>query len=295
MIRGTARPMGIPPQTANFLVDSMDVKRMWPNHSDPAIDSRWKWAIEIIREAGKITLDYFGKPDIGLERKSDDSPVTVADREAESLLRTRIREKFPEDAVLGEEFGAIEGNSGFRWILDPIDGTKTFITGVPLYSTLIGIELRGVCVIGLIAIPALGELVHAASGAGAWHCQPSGSIAKAKVSARDELGDAIFITSQVDSFAKRNAPFVFEELQRRAYVTRTWGDGYGYLLVATGRADVIVDPAMNLWDAAALKPVLDEAGGFFGDWKGIPRIDGGEGVAVNQLLRDEVIAITSKG
>lgn len=253
---------------------------------------RLELALAGAREAGNLTLRYFQQSGVGFERKADQSPVTIADREAEELLRQRIVAQFPDDAILGEEWGEIAGTSGFRWILDPIDGTKSFITGVPLYSTLVGVEFAGRSVIGIINIPALGELVYAALGQGAWYVKGDAPPQAARVSQRPTLAQGTFLTSQVDLFTRGGAPAVFDELSAAAYVTRTWGDGYGYLLVATGRAEAMVDPLMNVWDCAALAPVLEEAGGTFTDWSGTPTIHGGEAVATNGCVLEEVLAIT---
>lgn len=253
--------------------------------------SRWKLAQEVACAAGRHTLRYF-QQGVGFERKSDQSPVTIADREAEQLARKMIQEAFPQDALLGEEFGEVAGTSGYRWIIDPIDGTKSFIGGVPLYSTLLGIEHDGQSVVGVIFVPALDEGVHAARGAGAWYFRGNDPEKPAKVSSRERLADGIFVTSQVDSFGKRGAGDVYQALEREAYVTRTWGDGYGYLLVATGRAEVMVDPMMQIWDAAALQPVMEEAGGTFTNWRGEPTIFSGEGIATNGRVLEEVLAVT---
>lgn len=252
---------------------------------------RWKFAVELAKAAGRHTLNYF-QQDFAVERKGDHSPVTIADREAEVLARERIGQNFPHDAILGEEFGEVAGTSGYRWIIDPIDGTKSFIAGVPLYSTLLGLEHAGRSVAGVIYLPALDEGVHAARGGGAWHFAKGKPESPARVSKRERLSDGIFLTSQLDSFAQRNANAVFHRLEKTAYVTRTWGDGYGYLLVATGRADLMIDPIMHLWDAASLQPVLEEAGGTFTNWQGEPTIYTGEGIATNGLLLEEVLVVT---
>ena len=227
-----------------------------------------------------------------MERKSDDSPVTIADREAEQLLRREILQAFPADAIVGEEFEDHEGTSGYRWILDPIDGTKSFITGVPIYATLIGLEYAGRSIMGVIRIPGLDECVYAAAGQGAWQVIGDAAPRPACVSDRAKLRDGVFLTSQVDSFDQRGATAAYKQLEKAAYITRTWGDGYGYLLIATGRADVMVDPEMNVWDAAALLPVMEEAGGAFVDWQGAPTIYSREGIAANPRILDEVLAIT---
>jgi histidinol phosphatase-like enzyme (inositol monophosphatase family) len=199
---------------------------------------------------------------------------------------------FPRDAILGEESGETSGDSGLTWILDPIDGTKSFICGVPLYSVLVGVVWERRSLIGVIFIPGLDEGVYASVGQGAWWHRGEAPPRRARVSSHPRLRDGLFITSQVDSFSARGADGVYQRLQQSAGITRTWGDGYGYLLVATGRALAMVDPAMHVWDAAAIQPVLVEAGGTFTDWRGECTIHRGEGVGTNGLVLEEVLAIT---
>ena len=249
-------------------------------------------ALEAGREAGRITLEYFRRDDLEVERKGDDSPVTMADRRAEAYLRRRIAEEFPGDGILGEELGERPGRSGFRWILDPIDGTKSFIHRVPLYGTLIGVEHEGRSVLGVILLPALEECVYAAAGQGAWYQFAGQPPRPARVSSRDSLSEGLFVTSEVASFDEFGRRAVYDRLQAAARLARTWGDCYGYLMVATGRAELMVDPVMNLWDAAALQPILEEAGGTFTDWQGRATIHSGEGIATNGRILEEVLAIT---
>ena len=256
------------------------------------LSERLALALSAAREAGRLTLEYFGRADLAVERKADESPVTVADRRAEQLLRERIIGKFPDDAIMGEELPDRHGRSGYRWILDPIDGTKSFIHGVPLYGVLVGLEHGLQSVLGVIQIPALDECVYAAAGQGAWHVRGSGAPAPARVSQTPRLADSLFCTSEMASFLRRGAPEVYDSLQAAARLTRTWGDCYGYLLVATGRAEVMVDPIMNVWDAAAIQPILLEAGGTFSDWQGKPSIHSGEGIATNGRVLGEVLKIT---
>jgi histidinol-phosphatase len=255
------------------------------------LEPRLALAVEAAKEAGRITLDYFGRSDLDVELKCDDTPVTAADRRAEEHLRTRIAAAFPMDGVLGEEFPEQPGTSGFRWILDPIDGTKSFIHGVPLYATLIGVEFEGRSVLGVIRLPATDEAVYAAHGLGAWHVKADQSPRPARVSQQRSLSKSLFLTSEVLSFDKTDRRVVFDRLQNTARLTRTWGDGYGYLMVATGRADLMVDPIMALWDAAPLPTILEEAGGVFTDWHGNPSHQAGEGLATNGLLLDQVLAL----
>jgi histidinol-phosphatase len=244
------------------------------------------------KEAGRLTLRYFQQDNYQVERKSDATPVTIADRSAEQLLRERIAAAFSTDGILGEEFGATAGTSGFTWILDPIDGTKSFISGVPLYGTMVGVEHEGKALVGFVFMPALGEGVFASAGLGAWHFRGEEQPRRCRVSPKKRLADGLLLTSEINTFAQRGATPAFEQLQNAAWLTRTWGDCYGYLLVATGRAEVMVDPIMNVWDAAAVQPIVEEAGGTFTDWQGNPTIHAGEAVATNRVVLDEVLRIT---
>lgn len=250
---------------------------------------RLELAIDAAREAGRLTLRYFRRSDLAVDLKRDATPVTIADREAEALLRERIAGAFPDDGILGEELGEQSGTSGYRWILDPIDGTKSFIHGVPLYAVLVGVEHAGQSQIGVIHLPALNETVYAAKGQGAWHVLGDGPKQPAHVSPAKLLSAGAFLTSGLAGFHRRGAGAFLERLTKTAKLARTWGDAYGYLLVATGRAEVMVDPEMNLWDAAAILPIIEEAGGRFTDWRGNPTIASGEGIATNGLVHDEVL------
>jgi histidinol-phosphatase len=256
--------------------------------------SRLQLALTAAREAGEITLKYFREDNYAVELKHDRSPVTVADREAEQHLRQRIAAAFPADAILGEEFPERPGDSGFRWILDPIDGTKSFISGVPLYGALIGVEFEDRSVVGVIHIPALDETAYAAKGQGAWVVRAGRSPEPARVSRTPQLAEALFCTSEVKSFTRTGRRQAFDEFDRACRLTRTWGDCYGYLLVASGSADVMVDPMMNVWDCAALQPIIEEAGGTFTDWQGKATIHGGEAIATNGVLFDEALAIARR-
>lgn len=264
------------------------------------ITPRLELALAAAKEAGRLTLRYFQQDNYEVERKSDASPVTIADRSAEQLLRGRIADRFPRDGILGEEFGASEGagdnigdgGSRFRWILDPIDGTKSFISGVPLYGTMVAVEHEGRALVGVVFMPGLDEGVYAAAGQGAWRWRGSAEPVRTRVSKRARLADGLFVTSQVDTFAQRGAADAFGALQKASYLTRTWGDCYGYLLVATGRAELMADPILNVWDAAAVQPIIEEAGGTFTDWQGQPTIHSGEAIATNGLVLEEVLAVT---
>jgi histidinol phosphatase-like enzyme (inositol monophosphatase family) len=261
---------------------------------EPAVAARLEAALVAARLAAAETLRWFGGAGLVVDTKADDSPVTQADRAAEAVLRRELLGRFAADAFLGEETGATPGTSGYEWIVDPIDGTKSFIRGVPLYATLVGCRREGRGVLGVIAIPALDETVYAARGSGAWHVRGAAAPVAARVSRRTTLREALLCSSDFTSFARWSGgagpgTAARERLEAASGVVRTWGDGYGYLLVATGRADAMVDPLMNAWDAAAVEAVVTEAGGRFTDWAGRDRIDAGDGVATNGLLHDLVL------
>jgi histidinol phosphatase-like enzyme (inositol monophosphatase family) len=201
-----------------------------------------------------------------------------------------IRKAFPDDTVQGEEFAEQTGISAYRWIVDPIDGTKSFVCGVALYSTLLALECDGESLGGVIYIPAGGEMIVAATGQGSWYRSADDAIwQKASASSKSDIADAVFVTSQVDSFDRRGAEGAYKRIQKDAWLTRSWGDGYGYLMVATGRADIMIDPECNAWDVAAILPIVNEAGGQFTDWKGNATTRGGDGVGTNGLLHDAVL------
>lgn len=242
-------------------------------------------AVDFAQEAGKITRKYFQGRFV-VETKSDASPVTVADREAEAYIRRAIESRFPHDGIIGEEFGEIRAGSGRRWIVDPIDGTFSFVHGVPLYGVLIGVEQDGEPVVGVIHLPALDETVAAARGEGChWRGQ------RAQVSDASDLSDALCLATALEPDPDPARSSALERLVGTAGRVRTWGDCYGYVLVATGRADVMIDSRMHVWDCAALLPVIEEAGGRFSDWRGRRTIRGGDAVASNGPLHEAVLAL----
>ena len=250
------------------------------------------FAVDLARGAGEITYHYFRNPPPA-ELKADGSFVTAADREAESFLRAHFLERLPDDSIFGEEEGERAGASNRRWIIDPIDGTYAFVHGVPIYGVLIGLEIDGEPSAGVINLPALSEIVYAARGLG---CFYNGE--RARVSEVTSLKDALLLSTDFGLCERYGFGAAAAELQARAHSRRTWGDCYGHALVATGRADVMLDPVMNLWDCAALMPIIEEAGGRFTDWRGRRTIDGGNAVSTNGALFDEVFEVinrTSKG
>jgi len=248
-----------------------------------------RFAVELGRGAGDITLEYFRKnPET--ETKSDGSYVTIADRHAESFLREEIAKRFPDDGVIGEEEMESPGLSGKRWIVDPIDGTFAFVHGVPFYGVLIALEIEGESSVGVVNIPALGEIVYAAKGLG---CFLNGE--RVRVSDTAELKDALLLATDFTACERYGFGRASQLMKERAKASRTWGDCYGYVLVASGRADVMLDPVMNLWDCAPMLPIMEEAGGTFTDWRGVRTISGGNSIATNGKLFKEVMDLVSQG
>jgi histidinol-phosphatase len=252
--------------------------------------------MELAREAGlaagRIALEYFGRDDVEVERKADQSPVTVADRAAERYLREQIAKAFGDDGILGEEYDEQQGQSGFRWIVDPIDGTKTFIRGVPFWGTMVAVEYDGRAVVGAISFPALDEHIYAASGQKCWYQRGNAAAVEARVSSVATLDESLFCVTDASSFERTGRGQAYIELEQAAWMTRSWGDCYGYMLVATGRAEVMIDAVMNVWDAAALQPIIEEAGGTFTDWDGNETIHAGEAIASNALVHKKVLGVT---
>ena len=218
--------------------------------------------VMLAEESGEFIRPLFGSPGLAVETKADASPVTAADRGAEELMRARIAKKFPAHGIIGEEFGSERADAEFVWVLDPIDGTKSFVSGVPLWGTLIALLHRGQPVLGCIHQPVLNQLMI---GDGATTTL-NGRTVRTRPCARIE--DATLLTSDPLNPAKYQNGAAFDALARRAKLVRTWGDCYGYLLVASGQADAMLDPIMNPWDIAALVPVIRGAGGVISDWPG---------------------------
>jgi histidinol phosphatase-like enzyme (inositol monophosphatase family) len=239
-------------------------------------------AEEVARKSGNVALEFFRKG-VTVDIKGDGTPVTVADRTSEKTARELIEARFPQDGILGEEFGETRPGARRRWILDPIDGTKTFIRGVPLWGTLVAVAEGERILAGAAYFPAVGEMLVAAPGAGCfWNDKPT------RVSPEAELSRAVVLATdeRFQQFPERGK--AWRELTARAAMARTWGDCYGYLLLATGRAEAMVDEVLSPWDAAALQPIIEEAGGVFTDWTGARTSFGGSAIATNAALARQV-------
>ena len=235
---------------------------------------------EVARAAGNRANEFFATK-IAVDTKSDGSPVTIADRSAEQLAREWVAQRFPSDGIVGEEFGSDKAGSSRRWIIDPIDGTKSFVRGVPLWGTLIALAEGDDIIAGAAYFPALGEIIVAGRGEGCWWNEN-----RCMVSAVSELSKALVVgTTNLADGARADR---WAEVIRQAGHFRTWGDCYGYLLVATGRAEVMVDPVVSEWDIAPFLPIIGEAGGVLTDWKGVRTATGGNAIATNGELARQV-------
>lgn len=240
---------------------------------------------EVARRAGQVALGYFRR-DIAVETKRDGSPVTVADRSAEQTAREWIAKRFPDDGIVGEELPAVNPIARRRWIVDPIDGTKTFVRGVPLWGTLVAVCESDNVIAGAAFFPALDEMLTAARNAGCWW-----DGARALVSSVADVKHATVLTTDERFTAAPARRDGWQRLASRAALSRSWGDCYGYLLVATGRAEVMVDAVAAQWDTAALQCCIVEAGGVFTNWEGAPTPFGGSAIATNSALAAEARAL----
>jgi myo-inositol-1(or 4)-monophosphatase len=253
--------------------------------TDP-LRSYLDFAVETAYLAGRLTLGYF-QTGLRPELKPDQSFVTLADREAEALIRRRIEDHYPRHAIVGEEYGLHGGEDAeHRWFVDPIDGTLSFVHGVPLYAVLMGLEIEGQVGVGVAYFPALDEMVAAATGEGCWwNGRP------ARVSPVSALDEALVAFTDVCSFAQHGRSAAWQRIQRATRSRAGWGDAYGHCLVATGRAELMLDPIMSPWDCAPFPPILAEAGGYFGDWQGNCTIHAGEAMSTTRALLPEVLAL----
>ncbi|MBY0589163.1 histidinol phosphate phosphatase [bacterium] len=256
--------------------------------SDDEIDRRYQSAKSAIKRAGELTWHYFTLG-VATEIKKDQSPVTVADRESETLLRGIFSEEFPGDGFVGEEHGEEPSTTGFRWIIDPIDATANFVRHIPIYGNLIGLEYEGKIVAGLCYVPAMRELYHARKGYGAFKNDQA-----IHVSSVAALADAQFCYPELRMFERRGLGDFFLEVTRGAKRSRGFGDYWNFLLVAEGAADLVIEPTAAVWDLAALQPIVEEAGGVFTDFEGKASVWGGGAIAANPSLHREIMQRLAK-
>ena len=250
---------------------------------EPSLKELLNVAADAAYTAGRRTLAWYNAG-VAIDTKHDNTPVTCADRDGEQMIRQIIGKYFPSHSILGEEHGSVTGDPNYKWIIDPIDGTKSFIHGVPLYGVLIGVEVRSRPCVGAVYLPATDELVLAADGLG---CTYNGRAARC--SATSDLKDATLLFTSATSLISRSD--AFETLASKTKLNRGWGDCYGYVMVATGRADIMLDYAINPWDCAPLVPILREAGGRFSTWSGDETIYGKDAFATNAALYEHVLSI----
>jgi histidinol-phosphatase len=240
-------------------------------------------ALELADLADSISLPRFRADHLHVETKPDMTPVTEADRAVEEALRKRLATDRPDDAVVGEEFGAQSGRT--RWIIDPIDGTKNYVRGVPVWAALIGLEVDGEIVAGVVSAPALGHRWWAARGEGAF--ADGRRISVSKVAG---IGDAFLSHASLEGWSQIGRAAQFDALARKVWRTRGFGDFWQHMMVAEGAVDAAVEPSVEVWDIAALKIIVEEAGGRLTDLTGAARIDGGNAVSSNGLLHDDLVA-----
>lgn len=239
---------------------------------------------ELALRSGDFIRPLFLNPEVSVETKSDDTPVTIADRGAEELMRRMIRERFPDHGIIGEEFGNERADAEWIWVLDPVDGTRSFAAGCPLFGTLIALKRAGQPVLGCIHQPVLGQLCIGDGTATTINGRP------ARMRQCERIEDALLLGSDPFNPGKYQDGAAFERLARRAQLYRTWGDCYGYLLIAGGWADIMTDAIMNPWDIQALIPVVRGAGGVITDWQGNDPVDADSIVAAGSPIHAQVIA-----
>jgi histidinol phosphatase-like enzyme (inositol monophosphatase family) len=244
-----------------------------------------QFALEMAEEAGRLTLTYFSRKSLKVFTKRDSSPVTEADQKAEELVRNFITSQYPEDGVLGEEFAECPSTNRRRWIIDPIDGTKAFIHGVPLYGVMIALEVEGVQQLGVVHFPALGDLYYAERGCGAFL---NGS--PITVSSVSTISDATVLFTEKEYLLAPPSNHPVDMLRHEAGLVRGWGDCYGHMLVASGRAEVSIDKIMSPWDCAALIPIVTEAGGCCFDYHGVTTIAGQGLISANKAIGTALLA-----
>ncbi len=259
------------------------------------LQERLDAAHDIAKAAGDILRHYFSGQSFSVEDKADGSPVPTADREAEACIRKSIDVAFPGDGLIGEEYGSddADGTTGYRWVIDPIDGTISFVHGVPMFGILIGIEHDEQPLAGMMEFPILDERAWAVRGSGAWHQIRDAQPAAARVSKTNRLDEAMVCTTSFDYFRAHEFPDAYVALGHACRRTRGWSDCYCELLVCTGRIDAVVEPELKRWDIGAIVPILQEAGGRYSDWTGRRDGDPGSarGIASNGLVHDELVKV----
>ena len=247
--------------------------------------TRYDAALEVTQQAGQFALKYFDQG-IAVEWKADHSPVTMADRGSEDLLRKALLGKFPGDGFLGEEYGDTPGISGFRWIIDPIDGTRSFVRGIPIWACMVGLEFKGELIAGVVYLPAMQQVFHALRGSGAFR-----DNRRLRVSEVATLDKAHVYYSSISWFKKAGHDRQFLDLVTRTERQRGFGDFYGFMMVAQGSGEIMVEHGVHPWDLAAIVPIVEEAGGKLTAWDGKLDIDKPDVLASNGLLHDQALKV----
>jgi histidinol-phosphatase len=255
---------------------------------NPDWRTRYELAMDAARKAGDHARGYY-ETTVKLEHKADASPVTIADREAEQIIRKLVTQHFPNDGFLGEEFGDQPGTSGFRWVIDPIDGTRSFVRHIPIWATLIGLEYRDEQIGGIAYIPVFNQMYRALRGDGAFV-----NDRRIRVSDTTKLGVSLMCYSSIRWFQKVGREATFLELVRRTERQRGFGDFYGFTLLAEGACDVMLEHGVHEWDVSALKAIVEEAGGTFTDWNGTPTTKTPDVLATNGKLQSDVLEILKR-
>ncbi len=251
--------------------------------------SRLDDALKLAKLAGEKAMPYFMADSLAVEIEGNGTPVSIADREAESYVRASLAELYPEEGIIGEEHGAA-GNLQRAWIIDPIDGTESFVRGVPLFGSLIAFEEEGEVIVGVAHLPALNETVFAAKGLGAWWIKSGASKAEpAKVSQTKCIEDSIFSFTSQSYFEKAGEVEGLNRMFSAAADSRGWSDCYGHILAATGRVDVAIDASMEIWDCASFRRIIEEAGGVYSTLAGSKSIREGSAISSNPHLIDAVL------
>lgn len=253
----------------------------------PASRERYEKAIDITRKAGKVALSYFDT-NLQIITKEDLSPVTIADRETERVLRAELSAAFPTDGFLGEEYGDTPGTSGYRWVLDPIDGTRSFVRGVATWACLVGLEYKGELVAGVVDVPCWDQTFHALQGGGAYR-----NDRRIRVSDEVDLSKSMMYYSSLKWFLGVGREQAFIDLVRMTDRQRGYGDWFGFMLVAQGSGEIMIEHGVHAWDIAPLKPIVEEAGGKFSDWDGTFDLFRPDALATNGKVHQEVLSIVA--
>jgi histidinol-phosphatase len=255
---------------------------------NPEWRSRYELAVDAARQAGDLAKTYYDTS-FEVEWKDDRSPVTVADKNAEALIRDLVKRHFPGDGFLGEEYGDEPSETGYRWVIDPIDGTRSFVRHIPIWATLVGLEYRDEQIAGAVYVPVLNQMYRALRGDGAYR-----DDRRIRVSDVAALSDALMCYSSVSWFRRAGREATFLELAAKTQRQRGFGDFYGFVLVAQGSCELMIDHSVSPWDVAAPKAIVEEAGGRFTAWDGTPTIHRPDVLASNDRLHATALEILNR-